>query len=215
MTPERNARPRRQAHARRRFSVYQAGARGGSTVTGALLVDGQRFFQYIEGPPDGLEAVRRRIQDSRSHAAVAPVLDMAIGARAVPYWAMTRIETGQIVVSGLVNARWDEFGHSVPGMDQLVGLLRPHFPRIGRSGGGFHRKAQPTCGWSKQMRGAWKGLRVTHVTIRTQARTVVRLCSRHAWHRALGQQPTRRSAPRPPRCWLRYSVGLASTWPRK
>ena len=26
MTPERNARPRRQAHARRRFSVYQAGA---------------------------------------------------------------------------------------------------------------------------------------------------------------------------------------------
>lgn len=100
-------------------------------VTGALLVDGQRFFQYIEGPPDGLEAVRRRIQDSRSHAAVAPVLDMAIGARAVPYWAMTRIETGQIVVSGLVNARWDEFGHSVPGMDQLVGLLRPHFPRVG------------------------------------------------------------------------------------
>lgn len=100
-------------------------------VTGVLLVDGQRFFQYIEGPPDGLEAVRRRIQDSRSHAAVAPVLDMAIGARAVPYWAMTRIETGQIVVSGLVNARWDEFGHSVPGMDQLVGLLRPHFPRIG------------------------------------------------------------------------------------
>lgn len=25
-------------------------------VTGALLVDGQRFFQYVEGPPDGLEA---------------------------------------------------------------------------------------------------------------------------------------------------------------
>jgi hypothetical protein len=53
-------------------------------VTGALLVDGQRFFQYIEGPPDGLEAVRRRIHDSRSHAAVAPVLDMASAARAVP-----------------------------------------------------------------------------------------------------------------------------------
>lgn len=100
-------------------------------VTGALLVDGQRFFQYVEGPPDGLEAVKRRIQDSRSHAAVVPVLDMAISTRAVPYWAMTRIETGQVVVSGLVNARWDEFGHSVPGMDQLVGLLRPHFPRIG------------------------------------------------------------------------------------
>src|SRR5690606_18762991 len=61
-------------------------------ITGALIVDGQRFFQYIEGPPDGLAAVRRRIQDSRSHAAIAPVLDMAIGARAVPYWAMTCIE---------------------------------------------------------------------------------------------------------------------------
>jgi hypothetical protein len=53
-------------------------------VTGALLVDGQRFFQYIEGPPDGLEAVRRRIHDSRSHAAVAPVLDMASPAH-VPF----------------------------------------------------------------------------------------------------------------------------------
>ncbi|PJL72786.1 F420H(2):quinone oxidoreductase [Stenotrophomonas maltophilia] len=103
-------------------------------ITGALIVDGQRFFQYIEGPPDGLTAVRRRIQDSRSHAAIAPVLDMAIGARAVPYWAMTCIETGQIVVSGLVNARWDEFGHAIPGMDQLVGLLRPHFPRVGTVG---------------------------------------------------------------------------------
>ncbi|WP_286071745.1 BLUF domain-containing protein [Stenotrophomonas sp. 57] len=103
-------------------------------VTGALLVDGQRFFQYVEGPPDGLEAVKRRIHDSRAHAAIVPVLDMAISTRAVPYWAMTRIETGQIMVSGLVNARWDEFGHSVPGMDQLVGLLRPHFPRIGTVG---------------------------------------------------------------------------------
>jgi hypothetical protein len=111
-------------------------------VTGALLVDGQRFFQYIEGPPDGLEAVRRRIHDSRSHAAVVPVLDMAISTRAVPYWAMTHIETGQIVVSGLVNARWDEFGHSVPGMDQLVGLLRPHFPRIGTAGA---RRATAGC----------------------------------------------------------------------
>ncbi|AWB78142.1 MULTISPECIES: BLUF domain-containing protein [Stenotrophomonas] len=103
-------------------------------VTGALIVDGQRFFQYIEGPPDALEAVKRRIHDSRSHAAVVPVLDMAISARAVPYWAMTHIETGQIVVSGLVNARWDEFGHSIPGMDQLVRLLRPHFPRVGTVG---------------------------------------------------------------------------------
>ena len=54
-------------------------------VTGALIVDGQRFFQYIEGPPDALEAVKRRIHDSRSHAAVVPVLDIAISARAVPY----------------------------------------------------------------------------------------------------------------------------------
>lgn len=121
-------------HALRQIVLQSAAFNRRVDVTGALIVDGQRFFQYIEGPPDGLAAVRRRIQDSRSHAAVAPVLDMAISARAVPYWAMTHIETGQIVVSGLVNARWDEFGHAIPGMDQLVGLLRPHFPRVGSVG---------------------------------------------------------------------------------
>lgn len=121
-------------HALRQIVLQSAAFNRRVDVTGALIVDGQRFFQYIEGPPDGMAAVRRRIQDSRSHAAVAPVLDMAIGARAVPYWAMTHIETGQIVVSGLVNARWDEFGHAIPGMDQLVGLLRPHFPRVGSVG---------------------------------------------------------------------------------
>ncbi|MCF3485318.1 F420H(2):quinone oxidoreductase [Stenotrophomonas maltophilia] len=121
-------------HALRQIVLQSAAFNRRVDVTGALIVDGQRFFQYIEGPPDGLAAVRRRIQDSRSHAAVAPVLDMAISARAVPYWAMTHIETGQIVLSGLVNARWDEFGHAIPGMDQLVGLLRPHFPRVGSVG---------------------------------------------------------------------------------
>lgn len=121
-------------HALRQIVLQSATFNRRVDVTGALIVDGQRFFQYIEGPPDGLAAVRRRIQDSRSHAAIAPVLDMAISARAVPYWAMTHIETGQIVVSGLVNARWDEFGHAIPGMDQLVDLLRPHFPRVGSVG---------------------------------------------------------------------------------
>lgn len=101
-------------------------------VTGAMLVDGTRFFQYIEGPSDGLEAVFRRIEQSRSHTLMRTLLDAPIAQRAAPYWAMTRLDTGQTVVSGLINAGWDEFGqrsvaHS-PGMELLCSVLRPHFP---------------------------------------------------------------------------------------
>lgn len=108
-------------------------------VTGALLISGPQFFQYLEGPPDGLDTVMRRIHESRSHHAIVQVLDARIQTRAVPYWAMTRVETGQTVVSGLVNAQWDEFGqHAViasPGMELLTALLRPHFPALGGAAG--------------------------------------------------------------------------------
>jgi len=108
-------------------------------VTGALLISGPQFFQYLEGPPDGLDTVMRRIHESRSHHAIVQVLDASIQARAVPYWAMTRVETGQTVVSGLVNAQWDEFGQRAaiasPGMGLLAALLRPHFPALGGAAG--------------------------------------------------------------------------------
>lgn len=76
-------------------------------VTGAMLVDGTRVFQYIEGPSDGLDGVVRRIEQSSSHILMKPLLDAPIAQRAVPYWAMTRLDTGQTVVSGLINAGWD------------------------------------------------------------------------------------------------------------
>ena len=76
-----------------------------------------------------------RIHESRSHHTLAQVLDATIETRAVPYWAMTRVETGQTVVSGLVNAEWDEFGRRAfvasAGMELLASLLRPHFPALG------------------------------------------------------------------------------------
>lgn len=79
----------------------------------------------------------RRIHESRSHHAVVQVLDAATQTRAVPYWAMTRVGTGQTVVSGLVNAQWDEFGRShasaSPNMELLASLRRPHFPALGRA----------------------------------------------------------------------------------
>lgn len=106
-------------------------------VTGAMLVDGIRFFQYIEGPSDGLEAVVQRIEQSRSHTLMRPLLDAPIAQRAVPYWAMTRLDTGQTVVSGLINAGWDEFGQRsvvhCPGMELLSSVLRPHFPAANAS----------------------------------------------------------------------------------
>ena len=36
-------------------------------VTGVLLHDGDRFLQYIEGPPDGIDSVYERIQQAGSH----------------------------------------------------------------------------------------------------------------------------------------------------
>ncbi len=36
-------------------------------VTGVLLHDGQRFFQYFEGPEEGVARIYARIRDSRMH----------------------------------------------------------------------------------------------------------------------------------------------------
>jgi len=73
----------------------------------------------------------------RDTVRVRPLLDAPIAQPAVPYWAMTRLDTGQTIVSGLINAGWDEFGQrSVahgPGMELLCSVLRPHFPMANAS----------------------------------------------------------------------------------
>lgn len=115
-------------------------------VTGALLISGQQVFQYLEGPADGLDTVIRRIHQSRSHHTLLQLLDTTVETRAVPYWAMTRVDTGQTVVSGLVNAQWDEFGCRArlasPGMELLASLVRPHFAALGGAAACPPRRAQ-------------------------------------------------------------------------
>lgn len=57
-------------------------------VTGVLLHDGDRFLQYIEGPPDGIDSVYERILQAGSHIDIVELARGRLGQRQFPYWSM-------------------------------------------------------------------------------------------------------------------------------
>jgi len=53
-------------------------------VTGVLLNDGERFLQYIEGPPDGIDSVYERILQAGSHVDIVELARGRVGQRQFP-----------------------------------------------------------------------------------------------------------------------------------
>ncbi|WP_434990035.1 BLUF domain-containing protein [Xanthomonas melonis] len=88
--------------------LVSASARNGQlSVTGALLYDGRRFFQYIEGAPANVRETYDRIKQSSRHILVAEVYNGPITERHFPDWQMAcrKVSSGSIVeISAL---RWD------------------------------------------------------------------------------------------------------------
>ncbi len=57
-------------------------------ITGILLFDGQRFLQFVEGPPHAIESLLQRLDRDMRHQDVTVRHD-AIGLqRAFPIWSM-------------------------------------------------------------------------------------------------------------------------------
>ncbi|QWN07038.1 BLUF domain-containing protein [Xanthomonas citri] len=68
-------------------------------ITGVLLYDGARFFQYFEGPPAGVRQTYDRVRQSSRHIVIAEVYNGSITERHFPDWQMAckKVEIGSIV----------------------------------------------------------------------------------------------------------------------
>lgn len=78
-----------------------------NSVTGVLLYDGRRFFQYIEGAPTHLLRTYDRIKQSTRHDLIAEVYYGPITERHFPQWQMAcrQVNPGSIVQ--VSSQRWD------------------------------------------------------------------------------------------------------------
>ncbi|WP_349998144.1 BLUF domain-containing protein [Stenotrophomonas lacuserhaii] len=77
-------------------------------VTGVLLTDGARFFQYFEGPHDGVDAVYGRVRSSISHRGLREISSAVVKSRQLPYWEMHAIAVDGGAIDRLVAAYWEE-----------------------------------------------------------------------------------------------------------
>ncbi len=70
-----------------------------AAITGVLLYDGARFFQYFEGPPAGVQHTYDRIKRSSRHHVIAEVYNGSIVERYFPDWQMAcrKVLPGSIV----------------------------------------------------------------------------------------------------------------------
>lgn len=105
-------------------------------VTGILLHDGARFFQYIEGPEDGLAAVYGRILNATSHINIVELERARTGARHFPYGSMQLLPATAEEVDTLIAGTWDASatqgfaeGNAAPsGLDALCRFVLRHLP---------------------------------------------------------------------------------------
>lgn len=103
-------------------------------VTGVLLFDGERFFQYIEGPEDGLSVAFARVIHSEAHTDITELGRARTGGRHFPYWSMRVLSTDERDISKLVASAWDSFAlrpvrdeQTLPtGVEELSQIVLPH-----------------------------------------------------------------------------------------
>ena len=98
-----------------------------ASVTGVLFHDDGNFFQYIEGPADGVEAAYASIKKSSHHAGIIEMMRDSIAVRAFPTWLMAHVSRSRII--SLQTAGWQQLRAQLTAADGpnlgLV-LLRDH-----------------------------------------------------------------------------------------
>jgi hypothetical protein len=58
------------------------------SITGVMLYDDRRFFQWLEGPPDGVDRIMVSIRNDRRHTDIEVLNDQAAEGRTFGDWAM-------------------------------------------------------------------------------------------------------------------------------
>ncbi|HEL2978699.1 TPA: BLUF domain-containing protein [Stenotrophomonas maltophilia] len=84
-------------------------------VTGVLLHDGERFLQYIEGPPDGIDSVYERILQAGSHIDIIELARGRLGQRQFPYWSMRSLPVDAAMLRRLSSSDWSGFTRALQG----------------------------------------------------------------------------------------------------
>lgn len=105
-------------------------------VTGILLYDGVSFFQYLEGPPDGIDAVLGKVTGSAWHEGMEMLMSQPASKRRVPYWSMTVRSIRTIDLGMLIGANWAEASQEsagVSGIEWLTGLALVRSSPLDRS----------------------------------------------------------------------------------
>ncbi|MHC6217286.1 BLUF domain-containing protein [Stenotrophomonas acidaminiphila] len=77
-------------------------------VTGVLLYDGQRFFQYFEGPDAGVERIYARIRQSRMHVELDVLQDGPVQKLHFMQWHMGCARTDGSVLLQLSSRQWQQ-----------------------------------------------------------------------------------------------------------
>jgi hypothetical protein len=100
-------------------------------VTGVLLHNNGRFFQFIEGPSAGVGQVYQRITDSRWHFGFIDLLDAPIARRHFSDWTMGFAQTPANELQKISNASWKaeldhlhRESHMSPGLTLLLGFWK-------------------------------------------------------------------------------------------
>lgn len=104
-------------------------------VTGALLHHDGSFFQYVEGPSEGLSRVYERIRGSSKHKGLIQLIHTEVDQRQFSEWHMAFAEAPASTLQGLATSRWDVEISSLEGRRSTsagLELLLAHWARAHR-----------------------------------------------------------------------------------
>lgn len=86
-------------------------------VTGVLLYDDGTFFQYFEGPEDGVDRIYTRIKASSQHRSIIELFRNTVDSRNFGTWEMGFSRAPRAELLRLAQASWDAAmvaGHPPP-----------------------------------------------------------------------------------------------------
>lgn len=77
-------------------------------VSGVLLYHAGSFFQFIEGPADGVAAVYARIREAKMHNSIVELLNAPASQRQFASWHMAFCEPPESGLEELETASWED-----------------------------------------------------------------------------------------------------------
>lgn len=78
------------------FRIIETSAKNNmrDDLTGFLVFSENRFFQYVEGPEDAVDALLEKLEHDRRHHSIRILKRAEIEERVFPRWKMKRLVTG-------------------------------------------------------------------------------------------------------------------------